>query len=346
MKYFYFCKKTFAMKKYTLMIGGLILAVLMVVLSCNHEDPEIDEGSTTETVIGNYFTIDHATLVQNPMPSPTVSEYFQMTMNDKIVPDGSSFVSLSSEVAAKKILVGMKNELGYYEVVPQSTRDFEYSFSIHFNQNIPSGFTIQVAIVDENDGISQIQETELKLLMVGTGTLLQVSLSFDNEKDLDLHLIEPEYIDEYGYWASFYSRHIYYGNRVSDNGGELDMNSNEHCWLDYINNENINYNDSTAWVAPGTYKVYVDLYQNCDPEIPTNYVVTVSYNGNVIASRAGVFQVDAPSTYNPIDEYYVDDNEPFLSFTIDDRGQKKVKSFEPAPLTSRAIEKEANAAHK
>ena len=340
------------MKKFTLMMGSLLLAVSMVFVSCKSDDseptPEPTPTPTPEATIGNFFTIEGAVLMQALMPSATTDEAIQVSMNDNIIPGGSSIVSLLSEVPARRILVGMKNEVGYYEINPQSNRDNEYTFVVQIYQNIElpdGGMTIQVAIMDEAGEISQVWETTVELLEVGTGAL-QVSLSFDNAKDVDLHLIEPEYIDEYGYEASFYSRHIFYGNRVSDNGGELDLDSNASCWLDYVNNENITYNDSLAWVAPGTYKVYVDLWENCDPEVATNYVVVVSYGGSVIASKAGVFQVDAPSTFNPIDEYYVEENEPFLSFTIGNRGQKKVKSFEPAPMTPSAIEKEASSAHK
>ena len=73
--------------------------------------------------------------------------------------------------------------------------------------------------------------------------------------------------------------------------------------------------------------------------------MTVFYGGNLIATRSGIFDVDAESTYDPIDEEYVEQNDPFLTFTIADNGQKMVKSFEPRPMSESAIEKEANAAH-
>lgn len=338
------------MKKIALLFGSIVLAASMVFVGCTPDDPEPEPEPTPTPVatIGNFFTIDGAVLMQALMPSATTDETIEVSMNNKIIPGGSSIVSLLSEVPAHRILVGMKGEYGYYEINPQSNREDEYTFVVQIYQGIDvpeEGMTIQVAIMDENGGISQVWETTVELLMVGTGTL-QVSLSFDNAKDVDLHLIEPEYIDENGYEASFDSRHIFYGDRVSDNGGELDLDSNADCYLDYVNNENITYSDSLAWVAPGTYKVYVDLYENCDPEVATNYVVVVSFGGNVIASKAGVFGVAAPSTYNPIDEFYVEENEPFLTFTIADSGQKKVKSFEPAQMTQSAIAKEASSVHK
>lgn len=307
-------------------------------------------GKDKVATIQKFFSIENATLVEDDMPEATSDQTIEVSMNQNVIPGGSSYVTLTTDNAAKKILVGLKDQVGYYEIVPQTNRDYDYSFVLMVDQDITldegqTSFTVQVAIVDESGNISQIWESPVNLKVVGTGAL-QVSLSFDNAKDVDLHLIEPEYNDEYGEPVGFYSRHIYYGNHWSANGGWLDLDSNPSCALDYVNNENITYNDSTAWVAPGTYKVYVDLFENCDETVPTNYVVTVFYGGNLIASKSAVFPVGAPSTYNPISEEYVAENEPFLTFTIGNNGQKRVKTFEPAPMTQSAIEKESNAAHK
>lgn len=319
-----------------------MVAATLIFVSCK-KDNEV-----TPT-ISNYFSVDNATLIKKDMPEPTVNEEITVAMNSSAIPGGSSIVRVSSEKVAKKILVGMKDQAGYYEFVP-STRG-EYSFLMLINQNIElgeeaKGFTVQVAVEDENGGISQIWETTIKLIAVGTGTL-QVSLSFDNAKDVDLHLIEPEYNDDHGNPTSFYDRHIYYGNSTAYySGGELDLDSNAGCSIDNVNNENITYSDTIGFVPAGTYKVYVDLFENCDPSISTNYVVTVFYNGSLIASKAGAFPAGAESTYNPINEEYVASHDPFLTFTIADKGQKCGKTFGPAVLSDSAREKEAIAAHK
>lgn len=330
------------MKKIALFCGSLLIAATMLFVGC---------GKDKVATIQKFFSIQNATLVAEDMPEATSNQEIYVAMNQNVIPGGSSYVSIASDVVAKKILVGLKDQVGYYELAaPEASRGYEYSFVMMVQQGIDLGeeatsFTVQVAIVDENGDISQIWETPVNLMVVGTGEL-QVSLTFDNAKDVDLHLIEPEYNDEYGEPVSFWDRHIYYGWSTSAAGGDLDLDSNAGCNLDYINNENITYNGEDAFVPAGTYKVYVDLYSNCQPhELPTNYVVTVFYGGNLIATRSGVFDVDAESTYNPIDEEYVAENEPFLTFTIADNGQKMVKKFEPRPMSESAIEKEANAAH-
>lgn len=330
------------MKKIALFCGAILVAASMLFVAC---------GKDKDATIKNFFSIDNASLIAEDMPEATSEQTIDVSLNGSVIPGGSSFVTVIAENVAKKILIGLKGQTGYYEYVPESAnRDYAYSFVMLVDQNIalPDGqdaFEIQIAIVDENGDISQIWETPVEIIEVGTGGL-QVSLTFDNAKDVDLHLIEPEYNYESGDAASFYDRHIYYGNHYSAAGGWLDLDSNPGCSIDNINNENITYNDSTAFIPAGTYKVYVDMYSNCDASIATNYVVTVIYGGSLIATKSGIFEVDAPSTHNPISSDYVEENDPFLTFTIAGNGQKAVKSFEPVPMTESAIEKEANAAYK
>ena len=324
------------MKKIALFCGAVLVAASMLFVAC---------GKDKEATINKFFKVENATLVADNMPEANSNQTIEVSMNENAIPGGSS------EVPARKILVGMRDQVGYYELTPSNNRGNEYSFVLLVDQNIALGegqttFNVQVAIEDENGNISQIWETNVSLKEVGTGAL-QVSLSFDNAKDVDLHLIEPEYNDEYGEPLSFYERHIYYGNTMASfSNGELDLDSNAGCSLDYVNNENITYNDSTAFIPAGTYKVYVDLYQNCDPTIATNYVVTVFYGGALIASKSGVYDVNAESTYNPIDEEYVAQNEPFLTFNIAGVSKNAPKNFGRAELSETAKEKEANAVHK
>ena len=320
------------MKKKVFYLGGLIMAAIVLLIACNKDK---------QPTINNFFNIQNASLVAKAMPESTSSTVLDVLMNSNVIAGGSSFVTVNSPVDISKVMVGVRDQFGYYELVPNS-RTQTVNFTMLINQSIDLGedetFPILVAIVDNSGMISEIWEHEIKLIEVGTGTL-QVSLSFNQAKDVDLHLIEPAYNDEYGEPASFYDRHIYYGNHLSTNGGELDLDSNAGCSIDNINNENITYGEE-AYVEPGTYKVYVDMWSNCSPQdAPTTYTVTVFYSGALIASKSGVFEADAPSTHNPISEQYVEENEPFLSFTIGNHGQQRVKTFEPLPLTESAMEK-------
>jgi hypothetical protein len=127
----------------------------------------------------------------------------------------------------------------------------------------------------------------------GGSSPLQVTLSFDDNEDVDLHLREPK--------PSGGTCEIYYGNPgpvpAFDAGfnfpvpiptpsscsvGWLDRDSNSGCNtpLDGINVENIIYPSNTA--APsGTYEVYVDYWQDCDSKPSSNYGVQVRVNGAI-----------------------------------------------------------------
>ena len=311
------------MKKKVFYLGGLILAAVVVLIACN---------KTQETTVNKFFNIQNASLVAKAMPESTSSTVLDVLMNSNVIAGGSSFVTVNSPVDISKVMVGVRDQFGYYELVPNS-RAQTVNFTILVNQSIDLGedetFPILVAIVDNSGKISEIWEHEIKLIEVGTGTL-QVSLSFNQPKDVDLHLYEPN------------GEHIYYGNHLSSNGGELDLDSNAGCSIDNINNENITYGEE-AYVEPGTYRVYVDMWSNCSPQdAPTTYTVTVFYGGALIAAQTGTnpfsatFPIDEPSNHGGGD---IDQElDPVITFVIPDNGQKKTKSFDPQPLTESAKE--------
>ena len=301
------------MKKTILSLGTLLLAITLLVIGCS---------KPKETTVNKYISVKDGVLVAEEMPSASSDVNIDVTMNKKVIPGGSSIVNVNSPVTVKKVYVGVENEFGYYEWVPSSTN---YEFVILVNQNIDLGededdFVILVAILDNNGKVSEVIEKSVELIEVGTGQL-QISLSFDNAKDIDLHVIEPN------------GEHIYYGNSLSENGGELDLDSNPGCSLDYVNNENITYSEE-AFVEAGTYTVYVDLFENCDPEVATNYVVSAYYGGALLKTVTGTFPVGAESNYNDLDNI-----EPAMTFNISNRGQVRTKTFAPVPPTASALEK-------
>ena len=100
---------------------------------------------------------------------------------------------------------------------------------------------------------------------VGTGEV-QVSISWDSPTDVDLHVVTPN--DE----------EIFYGNRTSTEGGELDLDSNAACSLDEKRNENTTWANGTA--PRGTYTVRVDYWDACAFTGTTHYVVTVRRKGH------------------------------------------------------------------
>lgn len=101
---------------------------------------------------------------------------------------------------------------------------------------------------------------------------VQVSVSWDQPADVDLHVVDPS------------GEEIYYGNPSSSSGGQLDVDSNSACSIDNKNIENIRW---TGSAPAGTYTVRVDYWKSCGVA-QTNYVVTVK-NGVVTTTYTGTF---------------------------------------------------------
>lgn len=301
------------MRKTILSLGTMLVAITLMLTGC---------FKTKEATVNKFISVKDGILVAKEMPSASSDVNIDVTMNKKVIPGGSSIVNVDSPVTVQKVYVGVEEEYGYYEWVPSSTN---YEFVILVNQDIVLGedeedFVILVSILDNNGKVSEVIEKTVELIEVGTGQL-QISLSFDNAKDIDLHVFEPN------------GEHIYYGNHLSENGGELDLDSNAGCYLDYVNNENITYSED-AFVEAGIYTVYVDLWENCDPEVATSYVVSAYYGGALLKTVTGTFPVGAESNYNDLENI-----EPAMTFTISDRGQVRTKTFAPVPPTASALEK-------
>jgi hypothetical protein len=87
---------------------------------------------------------------------------------------------------------------------------------------------------------------------------VQVTLRWNTDEDVDLHLREPK--------AGGGFCEIYYGDRQGSNcgaRGSLDLDSNAGCSIDHVDIENIIY-DPDAGAPSGLYSVYVDHFANCD----------------------------------------------------------------------------------
>ena len=105
---------------------------------------------------------------------------------------------------------------------------------------------------------------------------VEITLSWDSDADLNLHVADPT------------GAEVYYFSEEVESGGVLDFSSNDRCRPD----GRIDFrNEHIAWSAgsppPGIYEVRVDHWSSCDaPE--TNYVVSV-YNHGRTTTFSGTF---------------------------------------------------------
>jgi hypothetical protein len=115
--------------------------------------------------------------------------------------------------------------------------------------------------------------SDVQDVVLGTGDV-QVTLRWDSSADLDLHVIDP--------WGD----EIFFGQKWSESGGELDVDANANCDTQpYSPVENIYW--PTGGAPSGTYQVYVVDYNDCGESDYTYYEVVVRVNNRVYGSYSG-----------------------------------------------------------
>jgi hypothetical protein len=295
------------MKKIKNMAILALTAMAVVFTSCDKNDDE-----KIKSVLENeYFTIQNATVHRGDIPhTSSGSSIGDVTINSNVLPGGSSFVSINSETQITELYVSVEGINEYYSVNPASASSTQSAIQtqaasagylaqlvILFSQNLSQSFTIQISALLSNGSFTSLYTAPLQFINVGTGAL-QVSLSFDNNKDVDLYVVEPN------------GNVIYYGNKggeyvLDEETGEyvrtwgLDLDSNPSCSIDGINNENIYY--PTEFIQSGKYEVWVNMYENCDATIATNWAITATKQGGLVPvtygqnPASGTFAVGTPS---------------------------------------------------
>ena len=256
--------------KTTRLIALLLVGVIISMSSCK-KDKEENENVLEKS----YFTVDNGSYVGSAMPSPSASgpSIGTVTGNSNVLAGGSNPISINTSSTVTDVIVGVQGQNGYFKIPTTSKSDKSVIMVvILLSQEATANFSIVIALAN-GTSVSTYYTIPVTVRTAGTGKL-QVSLSWNKPNDVDLHLYEPN------------GSHIYYADRLSDNGGKLDVDSNPICYIDNINNENITYAD-TSIVENGLYTVKVDLYSGCEVTEPTSYVVTARYNGALITPVTG-----------------------------------------------------------
>lgn len=256
-------------------LSAMLLLFAAIFSSCKKdEEPDpIDYNLNTE-----YFTVKDAAYVQDEFPeasggsAPSIET---INGNPSVIPGGSNPIAIQTNDDITKILVGVSDVGGYFSLPASAAKDTgDFLFYILMNQTLAvETFNIIIAIQAADGTVSVHEIIAVSLVQVGTGKL-QVSCAWDQLNDVDLHLVEPN------------GEEIYYGNGTSANGGELDLDSNAACGIDYVNNENITYIED-AIVENGEYIVRVDFWANCDITENTNYSVTAYHEGVLLTPTTG-----------------------------------------------------------
>jgi hypothetical protein len=282
-----------------------VILILFAGFSCRKDTPVPIDVQSNQSIpppsetIYNYLYNYNAVFVNDYMPEPKVvnsacPEITSVNGYAYVIPGdanqlGIKYTNIDHEVT--ELYYGVKGVYGYYKVdVPPAkhkgaqTPSDSIGLVVIISQAITqSNFNIEINMADSSGNISEPFYLPVDLIAAKPGKL-QISLSFDQANDLDLHLREPGGFE------------IFYKHPVSPNGGYLVNDANAGCIPDSANIEEILYPDS---VPLGTYRVSVKYYMQCIPSVNTNFSVTAFYNGQLISPSCGT---------NPCNGKFYDDD--------------------------------------
>ncbi len=161
----------------------------------------------------------------------------------------------------------------YYEARLPASETSE-AVLLTFPQTIPlDRFQLLFAVADQSGRVGPYVGLATSVTSVGTGDV-QVTLSWDVDSDVDLHVVDPS------------GEEVYYAHRSSASGGSLDLDSNAGCNLDHVRNENITW--PVGHAPRGQYTVRVDYWASCNVA-QTNYTVRINNSGSPPQIFSGSF---------------------------------------------------------
>lgn len=283
-------------KKFLLLalLGGFMLSTT----ACSSDDNnnETEQVEVPNTLKDDYFSIEGATFNAGTIQSGEEESITEISVNNFIINGGKAIMTVTSSAQLQSIQIGLKGHDGYYDVKTSNenltrTGLYYYEVILDFSQDLILdivGLELVGYITDGSRTV--VYYREFQVIPAGTGAL-QISLSWDKEDDVDLHLIKRN-------WD-----HIYYGKRqLYDSEGEkiaeLDIDSNAGCSIDGIKNENIYFDR----LEDGVYSIYVDLYSKCEASsVGSKYIINVMYNGTSIRlsdHMIGKFDDEDPGSGN------------------------------------------------
>ena len=258
------------MRKFDILFAS-ILVVTQAACGSDDDDDTTDGGdddgvaafiSAVETDDGTVVARTGALPSEGDGPSATV------TSASMVINGGTVQVEIAGDEDFDRAVVAIVGVEGYFEVsLPAAVAVLDLLVTL--SQTIAESDFDFLYAIGSDSSIGGYAEVPATVVSVGTGEV-QVSVSWDADSDVDLHVIDPA------------GDEVYYGASGVASGGMLDLDSNPACFIDGVNNENITWETAPE----GTYTVRVDYFLACEAE-ETNYVVTVQRVGHDAETFSG-----------------------------------------------------------
>ena len=242
-------------------VTPLALLLCLPLASCN-ESPTVVSGAEVSAYVAAVLIEDADVRgVLRPGPPPTAAAGPSLTAPGSVngITGGSAQLGLTGGGQFRRVAVYVDGVDGYY--LAELPFDLTaVNAIITVGGRVPvHDFDVVFAVADANGTWGAGDATAVSVIDVAGGDI-QVSVTWNTIADVDLHVIEPN------------GAELYYGNRSSGSGGQLDVDANAACGTTSPWQENVGWAPQTA--PSGEYTVRVDYWSACGVA-QTDYVVTV-----------------------------------------------------------------------
>ncbi len=204
---------------------------------------------------------------------------------------------------ATSVAVWLEGDVGYWIVTPgqldtSQLNQLGFSASASYAATLPAGtYTVSANAADIHGHFGAVTSTNITTDDVPSTDTLIVSLAWDVEADLDLHLVTPDGTEVWS--GKINSAPTPVPGQPSDpngwmQGGILDYDSNANCVIDGRRQENVYWT-----VAPpsGHYIARVDTYSMCGTALAT-WHLAATLDGQSLGLATG-FSHDTDAAYFP-----------------------------------------------
>jgi len=347
-----------------------LIAVTAIFLlpACQKDEDNSNEPNTeTETKgsASDYIASETGTFYTENFPAETAQAESRPSIeniqgNRTVVIGGSNTLSISysdSKDDIKEILIGVSDKEGYFIINDFKKDSSSIKLPVLLKQSAEGSFSLMVALRDNENNLSTHYSIPVTTLEAGTGDL-QISLSWNQFNDLDLHLELPDNNEIYyenimglsdslnkAVWDKIEETHTevqlfemdekdYFNAYVKaseeiksiTHGGVLDVDSNGGCKLDSINNENISFKAGSN-IMHGEYTVRVDFFNDCTGNKKTDYTVVARYKGELIAPTSGSNPFTGTFNPNTYDKGEKGSGIETMRFSIASEGTSRLAQF-------------------
>lgn len=279
----------------TTILAALCFSLLQS--SCGSETPSLPGPGYNMQV-----RIDNATLHEGPLVESTQGpEVTQVLRRQTTATRGEWGIRLSGRVAPGAVAVNIaaQGDPSHW-VVPAKGFDFTFPAELQWSTDISispvamaqDSLRVNMQAVDAQGVLGPIRYVEFELTPYPPPSPLVVALDWNRAVDFDLMVMAPD--------GTIYGP----AKRSDAKPGEdkptavFAFDSNQECRIDARNHEDVVWHKAPA---PGLYRVFVDLFSNCE-EAASNYRVQILRDGAPWFAQSGVqYAVDASWPPGPED---------------------------------------------